>query len=71
MELDVFLAHDGNDDTCEAYPTEAYKFDLTPIRTRYRETYGTDVGAVLLRFHGEDVPEDDPVVVHTLLYTFG
>ena len=70
VQLDVFLAHDGNDDRCEAYPTETYEFDLTPVRTLYRETYGTDAGAVLLRLHGRDVPEDDPVVVYSLTYTF-
>ena len=70
VQLDVFLAHDANDDRCEAYPTEAYEFDLTPVRTLYRETYGTDAGTILLRFHGQDVPEDDPVVVYSLAYTF-
>ena len=68
-QLDVILAHDGNNDRCEAYPTETYAFDLTPVRTLYRETYGTDAGAILLRFHGQDVPTDAPVAFYSLIYT--
>ena len=68
-QLDVILAHDGNNDRCEAYPTETYAFDLTPVRTLYRETYGTDAGAILLRFHGQDVPADVPVAFFSLIYT--
>jgi len=70
VQLDVFLAHDANDDRCQAYPTEAYEFDLTPIQVLYRETYGTDAGAVLLHFYGQDVPHDDPVLFYSLIYTF-
>ena len=70
VQLDVFLAHDANDDRCQAYPTEAYEFDLTPIQVLYRETYGTDAGAVLLHFYGQDIPHDDPVLFYSLIYTF-
>ena len=70
VQLDLFLAHDANDDSCEAYPTEAYEFDLSPVRALYRETFGTDAGAILLRIHSRDVPGDIPVVVYSLTYTF-
>ena len=70
VELDVFLAHEANDDRCEAYPTEAYEFDLTPVRTLHQGTYGTDAGAILLRFHGQDVPEEFSVVDFSLMYSF-
>ena len=68
-ELDVILAHDGNNDRCEAYPTVTYAFDLTPVRVLYRDTYGMDTGAVLLRFHAQDVPGDVPVAFFSLVYT--
>ncbi|MDE0206943.1 MAG: hypothetical protein OXP66_13070 [Candidatus Tectomicrobia bacterium] len=70
VELDVFLAHEGNGDRCEAYETRVYEFDLAPVRELYLDTYGTNSGAILLRFQGRDVPEDDPVVVYLLMYTF-
>ena len=49
VKLNVTLTHNANDDPCEAYPTERYSFDLAPIKTLYREAYGTDEGSVILR----------------------
>ena len=49
VQLVVALTHDDNDDTCEAYPTERYSFDLEPIKLRYQEAYGTDEGSITLR----------------------
>ena len=65
VQLGVTLAHDANGDTCEAYLTEAYEFDLTPIKTLYQEGYREDAGTIVLRLR--DVPEDAP----DLIYTFG
>jgi hypothetical protein len=48
VQLVVALTHNDNDDTCEAYPTDRYVFDLTPIKTRYQEAYGTDEGSITL-----------------------
>ena len=33
------LAHNANGDACEAWLTEDYNFDLTPIKTMYQEGY--------------------------------
>lgn len=49
VQLIVTLTHDDNDDTCEAYPTDQYSFDLTSIETLYQEAYGTDEGSIILR----------------------
>ena len=38
------VAHDANGDSCEAYPTENYEFDLGVIRTRYRAVFGGRAG---------------------------
>lgn len=43
------LIHDANDDRCEAYPTNRYAFDLTPLKTLYQKEYETDEGSVTLR----------------------
>lgn len=48
VRLVLFLAHDANGDTCEAYPTDSYRFDLTPVRTLYEQTYGSDEGVIRL-----------------------
>ena len=47
--LAVRLAHDANGDSCEAYLTETYRFDLAPVRTLYQRTYGRNAGVVRLR----------------------
>ncbi|MXZ12882.1 MAG: hypothetical protein F4Y78_02535 [Candidatus Dadabacteria bacterium] len=65
VRLDTSLAHDANDDRCEAYLTAEYEFDLTPIKTLYQETYGRDAGTVHLHLQGQDVPEDVPVITYT------
>ena len=36
--------HDGNGDSCEAFPTESYAFDLTVVKTGYRHAYGPGMG---------------------------
>ena len=52
------VAHDANGDSCEAYPTEDYEFDLGVIRTHYRAVFGGrtgDAGTVVLLL--DRVPE--------------
>ena len=70
VRLVVALTHDDND-PCEAFPTESYSFDLTPIKTLYQEAYGTDEGSITLRLRHLDYPggsvDADPL---DLNYTF-
>ena len=49
VQLRVSLHHDANDDLCKAYLMEAYDFDLTPIKTRYQDSYGARAGTIILR----------------------
>ena len=51
VQLPMVLTHDDNDDPCEAYPTENRRFNLTPIKERYRAVYGRDSGSVRLLLH--------------------
>ncbi len=74
VRLVVALTHDDNGDTCEAYPTDQYVFDLTRIKTRYyQEAYETDEGSITitLRLRHLDYPsgsvDADPL---DLDYTF-
>lgn len=48
VQLHVSLAHNAMGDTCEAYPTETYHFDLTPIKTMYQNAYREDTGTIIL-----------------------
>ena len=48
VSLPADLRHDGNGDSCEAFPTESYAFDLTVVKTRYRDAYGPGTGQVAL-----------------------
>lgn len=49
VQLMVSIAHNANDDSCEAYPTEDYCFDLTPIKTMYQNAYRQDEGTIVIR----------------------
>ena len=56
VRLPAVLRHDANGDTCEAFPTASYAFDLALVRARYRAIYGPGAGRVALQLDG--VPED-------------
>ena len=54
VQVDVSLAHEANDDRCEAYLTETYEFDLAPIGMRYRQVYGRSEGVIQIRLLGPE-----------------
>ena len=54
VQLSAYIVHNANDDTCEAYPTANYRFDLTPIKTIYQEAYRQEAGTIILRL--KDAP---------------
>ena len=64
VQLPVSLAHNANGDTCEAYPTEKYQFDLTPIKNMYQEAYQQQAGTIILRL--KDAPNTDLVYEFTM-----
>lgn len=49
VQLEVAIAHDADGDPCEAYPTEEIHFILDPIKARYKASYGTGQGTIVLR----------------------
>lgn len=57
VQLNVSLAHNANGDACEAWITEAYHFDLTPIKTLYQEVYRQEVGTIILRLENSPTEE--------------
>lgn len=57
VQLRVSLAHNANGDTCEAWITEDYHFDLTPIKEAYQKGYQKDTGTIVLRL--KDAPPSD------------
>lgn len=64
VQLHVYIAHNANGDTCEAYPTEKYQFDLTPIKNMYQEAYRQEAGTIILRL--KDAPNTDLVYEFTM-----
>ena len=52
VQLPVSLAHDANGDSCEAWLTEDYEFDLSVLRDRYRRAYGDGPGRIVLLLEG-------------------
>ena len=57
VQLRVSLAHNANDDRCEALITEDLHFNLTPIKAAYQKGYQKDEGAIVLRL--KDAPPSD------------
>ena len=53
VSLHGFLAHDSNGDPCEAWLTETSAFDLGAVKARYRQTYGSGPGSILLLLEGD------------------
>ena len=64
VQLPVSLAHNANGDACEAWLTEDYNFDLTPIKTMYQEGYRQEAGTIILRL--KDAPNTDLVYEFTM-----
>ena len=54
IQCQVSLAHHANGDACEAWLTEDYHFDLTPIRTLYQKAHQQKAGSIILRL--KDAP---------------
>ena len=52
VQLAAVLAHEANGDPCEAWLTETHVFDLSLIKTRYRQFYGPGPGRVVLQIEG-------------------
>ena len=71
-QLRVSLAHNANNDPCEAFPTDEYHFDLNPIKVLYQTTYQQEAGVVILLLkaapNANDVPADR--IAHRLVYEF-
>ena len=62
VQLAALLAHDANEDSCEAWITETYTFDLRVIKKLYQQEYQQDMGAVVLLLGGIGISEERPIV---------
>lgn len=54
VQLRVDLAHNANNDSCEAWLTTDYHFDLSAIKILYQAAYQQGAGTIILLL--EDVP---------------
>ncbi|MCY3741599.1 MAG: hypothetical protein OXH00_11305 [Candidatus Poribacteria bacterium] len=64
VQLHVSLAHNANEDACEAWLTDNYHFDLTPIKTMYQEAYQQEAGTIVLRL--KDAPDGELIYEFTM-----
>ena len=48
VQLRLSLAHDANNDPCEAFPTEEHQFDLSNIKKLYQSAYQQESGVIIL-----------------------
>ena len=64
VQLHASLTHNANGDTCEAYPTENYRFDLTPIKKMYQTAYRQEAGTIILQL--KDAPDGELIYEFTM-----
>ena len=64
VQLRVSLAHNANGDACEAWLTNNYRFDLTPIKTKYQKAYRQEAGTIVLQL--KDAPDGALVYEFTM-----
>ena len=64
VQLPIYIAHNANGDPCEAYPTDDYHFNLTPIKNLYRKRYQQDTGTIILQL--KDAHESELVYKFTM-----
>ena len=65
VRLVMHLAHDANGDTCEAYPTESYRFDLAPVRALWARERGSGKAVVRLLLRAPDSSRSVPDLIYT------
>ena len=64
VQLHASIAHNANGDTCEAYPTDNYRFDLTAIKKMYQTAYRQEAGTIILRL--KDAPDGELIYEFTM-----
>ncbi len=52
VQISTFIAHDGHDDPCDAFPSEQLAFDLVPLKTAWQEGYQTESGTIEIHLDG-------------------
>ena len=52
VQLQAVLAHEANNDPCQAWLTNSYAFDLDLAKSRYEEAYGPGEGSIVLQLDG-------------------
>lgn len=52
VQIQTFIAHEANGDTCEAYPQQQLTFDLAGLADAYADAYQTTTGTILINLEG-------------------
>ena len=68
--LGISIAHNSNLDMCEAWLTESYDFDLTPIKKKYQEQYKKDAGSIRFGMIADPLVTFPAGVPTNLIYEF-
>ena len=68
--LGISIAHNANGDMCEAWLTESYDFDLTPIKKKYQEEYRKDAGSIRFGMIADPLVTFPDGVPANLIYEF-
>ncbi|MGH8434582.1 MAG: hypothetical protein ACRERX_08865 [Pseudomonas sp.] len=49
VQVDAFVAHDANNDNCDALLLARLRFDLRPLRDAYQKAYGQGPAELIIR----------------------
>ena len=52
VKVQAILAHNANGDSCEAWITETYHFNVSVLKERYQKAYRTETGTIVLSIKG-------------------
>ncbi len=52
VQVHARLAHDSGGDMCDALLTRTLTFDLTPLKQRYRSSYGAGAATIVINLSG-------------------
>ena len=55
MKIELYLSHNANNDTCEAWETETLDYDLTPVPLHYNNANQTTTGDLLVVLNNQNV----------------
>lgn len=52
VQVNIVIPHNGNDDRCDAYPSEVLSFDLSDLKAAWQDAYKQEHGTIAINLEG-------------------